>query len=458
MKACSICGRLYPDDAGFCPVDGSQLTSATQVPVLADDQDPRIGQLLCNRYQVRRVVADGGMGRVYEALDMQARGNVALKVLHPDVSRDEIAVERFKREFEVSKMLPHDHIVDVIDFQPTSDGSYVLVMEFLYGEELRATLKREGVIPPGRLVRILSQVAIGLDEAHARKFVHRDLKPDNLFLCQTSEGDIAKLLDFGSAKDKHESAKKLTVMGTTIGSPFYMAPEQAQGLDTLDQRADVWALAAITYECVVGRVPFIGNNGPSILLEILTKEPKLPSEAGRGQKYLVPPSMDRVMTHALKKLAALRIASTGALADAVGAAYGLTGNHSEWAKTSEAELVARVDAALPGLMLETSPKAASVADSFFGESDSLDTLGDPFEAGRAPASPAAANPLPASARAEPVGRASAGYVQSTESLAPSSDYIAGVPKRSSNALVLIAVGGGALFVGIALVVIFMLVR
>src|SRR3954465_14165970 len=105
MKACPICGRLYPDEAGFCPVDGSQLSSATQVPVLADSQDPRIGQLLGNRYQVRRVVADGGMGRVYEARDLQDRRNVALKVLHPEVSRDPIAVDRFKREFEVSKML-----------------------------------------------------------------------------------------------------------------------------------------------------------------------------------------------------------------------------------------------------------------------------------------------------------------------------------------------------------------
>src|SRR5450432_2328831 len=181
MKACSVCGRLYPDDAGFCPVEGSRLTSATQVPVLADSQDARIGQLMVGRYQVRRVVADGGMGRVYEALDMQARRNVALKVLHPDVSRDEIAVQRFKREFEVSKMLPHDYIVEVLDFQHTVDSSFVLVMEFLYGEELRATLKRESVIPPGRAVRMLSQVAIGLDQAHGRKFVHRDLKPDNVF-------------------------------------------------------------------------------------------------------------------------------------------------------------------------------------------------------------------------------------------------------------------------------------
>jgi serine/threonine protein kinase len=441
MKACPICGRLYPDDAGFCPVDGSQLTSATQVPVLADSQDARIGQLMAGRYQVRRVVADGGMGRVYEALDMQARRNVALKVLHPDVSRDEIAVQRFKREFEVSKMLPHDYIVEVLDFQPTTDQSFVLVMEFLYGEELRATLKRETVIPPGRTIRMLSQAAIGLDEAHARKFVHRDLKPDNLFLCQTSDGDIAKVLDFGSAKDKGESAKKLTVMGTTIGSPFYMAPEQAQGLDTLDHRADVWALAAIVYECVVGRVPFIGNNGPSILLEILTKDPKPPSEIGKGQKYPVPPTLDRVMAHAFKKNAALRIASVGALADAIGAAYGLTGTHKEWAKTSEADLNSRVTAAMPGLMSAVqAPRGANVADSFFGESDSLDAMGDPFAGAAAAAAGAPAAPVYS---AEPM---------------PQSEFIAGVPKSSNSTMLLIMVGGGALFVGIALVVLFMLLR
>src|SRR6188472_4229524 len=101
MKACATCGRLYPDEAGFCPLDGAPLTSATQVPVAADAQDPRIGQVYCGRYQIRRVVADGGMGRVYEALDMVERRNVTLKILHPDVARDEVAVERFKREFEV---------------------------------------------------------------------------------------------------------------------------------------------------------------------------------------------------------------------------------------------------------------------------------------------------------------------------------------------------------------------
>jgi serine/threonine-protein kinase len=390
MKACRVCGRLYPDDAGFCPADGQELYSATQVPVQSDDADPRIGSLLCQRYQVRRVVADGGMGRVYEALDMVAQRNVAVKVLHPDVARDEVAVERFKREFEVSKQLPHEHIVEVTDFQPTSDGSYALVMEFLYGEELRATLKRQKVIRPARLARMLSHVALGLDPAHANKLVHRDLKPDNLFLCQTTVGDIVKLLDFGSVKDKTSTAKKLTVMGTTIGSPYYMAPEQAQGLDTLDHRADVWALSAIAFECITGTVPFKGVNGPSILLEILTKEPQAPSVAGAGQKYPIPPGIDRAILAALKKTASLRTGSVGALADQVGQAYGLEGAHAQWAVTAEEDLDRMITAKLPALLAAPppEPKKRDAADSFFGDDDSLGAQMDGAFAG------AAAAPVP----------------------------------------------------------------
>ncbi|MBN2192969.1 MAG: protein kinase [Polyangiaceae bacterium] len=376
MKACPVCGRLYPDDAGFCPEDGTQLLRATEVPVHSDSQDRRIGQLMCGRYQIRRVVADGGMGRVYEAIDMQERRHVALKILHPDVALDAVALERFKREFEVSRQLPHHHIVDVLDFQPTHDGSYALVMEFLYGEELRAMLRREHVMAPDRLVRVVSQVAIALDEAHNRELVHRDLKPENIFLCQTSDGDIVKILDFGSVKDKTWNAKKLTVMGTTIGSPFYMAPEQAQGLDTLDHRADVWALAAIIYECVTGQVPFMGSNGPSILLEILTKEPAPPSTVGRASAYGIPPTLDRVLAQAFRKHAAQRIATVGALADAVGAAYGLEGSHREWGHASQAVLADRIRRTLPGLMVAAPPRAA--ADEFFGVAGSLDVVEDPF--------------------------------------------------------------------------------
>jgi len=427
MKACATCGRLYPDDAGFCQVDGAALISATQARVVADGQDPRIGQIFCQRYQVRRVVADGGMGRVYEALDMAQRQHVALKILHPEVADNAIAVQRFKREFEVSQKLVHPHIVQVLDFKPTHDNTFALVMEFLYGEELRATLKRESVISPARMIRMLSQVALALDEAHAKNFVHRDLKPDNLFLCQTREGDNVKILDFGSVKDRGDGAQKLTVHGTTIGSPFYMAPEQAQGLDTLDQRADVWALSAIVYECVAGRVPFSGTNGPSILLDILTKEPKPASVVGRRQKHGVPAGLDAVLAQSFKKNPALRTPSVGALADAVGVAYGLSGTHHDWAKTPEAELSAAIDAKLPSLV----QAAGSASDAT--DTDALDELVDELAS------------APQSAKS------------SVKPSLPAAEVIAPAAVRLSWGIVL-AVGGGALLVGVLIVLMVFLAR
>lgn len=371
MKACPKCGRLYPEDAGFCPVDGGELISASQFPVPLDSDDPRIGIVMKERYQVRRVVADGGMGRVYEALDTFESRNVAVKILHLDVARDPVQVERFKREFEVSKQLPHSHIVDVIDFFELADGSYAMVMEFLFGEELGQLLAREKFLSPERVVRMLSQIAVGLDQAHAMQLVHRDLKPDNIFLCQTREGDIVKILDFGSVKDRGMGAKKLTVMGTTIGSPYYMAPEQAQALDTLDHRADVWALGAIVYECITSKVPFPGVNGPQILLSILSKEAPQASLV-EATKYDIPPTIDAVLEKTFKKAASLRYESVGALADAIGHAYGLSGDHNEWANTSESKLHRLVAAQMANLMARPRLHAKRTeVDDFFGERDSL---------------------------------------------------------------------------------------
>lgn len=335
--------RVFPDDAGFCPADGSALQHASMVPIANTEDDPRLGSRLCNRYELRRVVADGGMGRVYEGIDKQTQTRVAVKVLHDEVSKDDVSLERFKREYEISSQLPHEFIVKVMDFQrDEASGVWLLVMEFLDGEELRFILKREKSVEPSRLVRMLSQTAIGLDEAHNRQFVHRDLKPDNLFLCGTREGDNVKILDFGSVKDKNKDAKKLTVLGTTIGSPFYMAPEQAQGLETLDARADVFALAAITYECITGTVPFTGNNGPSILLAILTKDPDPVSKKSATAKYPIPQSLDDVLEEALAKNPNIRTKTVGDFATAVGRAYGLVGDHKAWARVPIADLAKEI--------------------------------------------------------------------------------------------------------------------
>jgi serine/threonine-protein kinase len=402
--------RVYMDDAGFCPVDGSALADASLVAV-DRSQDPRLGTALCGRYELRRIVADGGMGRVYEGIDRQENKRIAVKVLHPDVSQIDVSLERFKREYEISSSLPHDYIVQVFDFQCDPSGVWLLVMEFLDGEELRIVLKRDKVLSPDRLVRLFSQLAIGLDEAHARSFVHRDLKPDNLFLCGTRDGDVAKILDFGSVKDKNTDAKKLTVHGTTIGSPFYMAPEQAQGLDTLDVRADVFALGAIAYECMTGSVPFGGNNGPSILLAILSQDPKPPSEKGRHLADPPPRAMDEVIEHALAKNPQIRTPTTGALADAIGRAYGLAGDHHQWARTSLAELarqIAEVKARAPVLVKDPFAERDPFAEDTFSatvplksraaplppqprgawsEAGAPDTFQSPFELQGGPAQP-----------------------------------------------------------------------
>lgn len=385
--------RVFPGDAGFCPADGSPLAAASQVPVASSADDARLGARLCGRYELRRVVADGGMGRVYEAIDHETQTRVAVKVLHDTVANDEIALERFKREYEISSQLPHEHIVKVLDFQRDPSGVWLLVMEFLDGEELRLVLKREGTIAPARIVRMLSQVAIGLDEAHARQFVHRDLKPDNLFLCGTREGDFVKIVDFGSVKDKNKDAKKLTVLGTTVGSPYYMAPEQAQGLESLDARADVFALAAITYECLTGTVPFTGNNGPSILLSILTKEPDPPSAKSAGARHPIPPAMDDAIEGALAKNPSFRTQSVGHFATAVGRAYGLEGDHRAWAITAQGELERRIAPALARVAAPAPAVVQTVADPFASRPAS------PIGAGRGPhalqgVSHAGAHPAP----------------------------------------------------------------
>jgi serine/threonine protein kinase len=381
------------------------------------------------RYQVRRVVADGGMGRVYQALDLQDKSGVAIKVLHPDVSRDAVAVERFKREYEVSKLLPHEHIVDVRDFQETEDKSYALVMEYLEGEELRTLIKRDKRLPPERIVRMLAQVAIGLDSAHRQRLVHRDLKPDNIFLCGTREGDVVKLLDFGSVKDKGSMAKKLTVVGTTIGSPFYMAPEQAQGLDTLDARADVWALAAITYECITGSVPFQGVNGPSILLSILTKDPIPPTQAGKDSAVPIPSTIDDLMEVALAKNPNIRTRSVGEFADALGHAYGLAGSHMDWAYTPQATLAQMIQTTLPKVMAGQRPGAPTAPEmpvAHFG--------------GGAAYQP----PPPAMAYGGPGAMAVQPMAPSYRTVADDAEFVMGVPKAFPRWAI------GAIFISVAL--------
>ncbi len=304
------------------------------------DADPRLGTKL-GKYVVVARVADGAMGRVYEGRDPDTKERVAVKVLHAHVARDNVAVARFKREYESANEMRHAHVVTVHEFGNTPDGSRFLTMEYLEGEELGKLLGRGEPVPPARIVRITSQIALALEYAHSFGFIHRDLKPDNIFLCKTEAGDDVRVLDFGSVKLQMEMGAKLTAFGTTVGSPYYMSPEQAMGKADVDQRTDVFALGAIVYEMLTGKVAFEAASLARILVRIMQDEPAPPSGVGKN----LPPAMDGVIAHALRKDKEKRYGAARELGDAVIAVYGLTGTIEHFATTSEAEIAEAITAA-----------------------------------------------------------------------------------------------------------------
>jgi len=347
LHACPKCQRTFPADmAAFCPEDATRLVPIQSLPVPRDPADPIVGHALAGEYEIRRIVADGAMGRVYEARQIGTEKRVAVKILHANVANDPVNIERFRREAETSHSLDHRYVIDVYHFDEAAgvpgrkDKAWYLVMEYLDGDELRNVLKRLGTLPVARIVRVMSQAAVGLDTAHQRGIVHRDLKPDNLFLVRTHDGDEVKVLDFGSVKftKGQDRGHKLTVMGTTIGSPFYMSPEQARGLPDLDARADVWALGAMVYEMAVGKVPFYAAIGPQVLFKIIGEEPMPPSFANDA----APPQLDDFMIKALCKKREGRYQSCGELADALGHVFGLQGTHHDWATASENDLATQL--------------------------------------------------------------------------------------------------------------------
>lgn len=345
MKGCSKCHRLYADDREVCPIEGQPLESTDNLRPDPDPEDPRVGTTLCyGRYEVWRVIADGAMGRVYQALDTARDRIVALKVLHLRISEDQVALARFHREFEISARVAHEHIVEIFAFEQDTGGNRVLVMEYLEGEALRTLLKRQRVLPPERIIRVLAQIAKGLRIAHELDLVHRDLKPDNIFVSAGREGDVIKILDFGSLRDNSLGSIRITMVGTTIGSPFYMAPEQAQGAAELDRRADVWSIAAIAYEALTGKVPFDGAGDGEILRNIVMRPHRLPSDVGKA--HGVPRALDAVMDEALAKSPANRTSSVHELVDRIGLVYGLDGTCDDWATMPEAALRERLRIAL----------------------------------------------------------------------------------------------------------------
>jgi eukaryotic-like serine/threonine-protein kinase len=236
--------------------------------------DPLLGQVLAERYRLTRKIGEGGMGTVYEATHVVLGKSVAVKVLREKYLDRRSVAQRLVQEARHASAIRHDHIIDITDSGATDDGRTFVVMELIDGQSLAELLKREGALPEARALAIVRQVVSALGAAHARGIVHRDVKPENILLRAGS--DFVKVVDFGISKMvRPEDAEaealeigRLTSTGMVLGTPFYMAPEQARGDEEFDHRIDIYAVGVILYECLTGEVPFRGPNYLGILARV----------------------------------------------------------------------------------------------------------------------------------------------------------------------------------------------
>jgi serine/threonine-protein kinase len=244
------------------PTDGVAVRAASEPTVDAADR------VLGGRYQLRKQLGIGGFGAVYEAEDKRLQKRVAVKVLNSVICHSDDMVARFRGEAIAASKIGHEGIVDVTDFDRDPDGSWFIVMELLDGMDLADIIVEDGALPLDRALSVCAQTAFALEAAHAKDIIHRDLKPANIYVvARESREDFVKVIDFGISKMMTQSVEAggLTSQGVVLGTPSYMAPEQASGERDVDGRADVYALGIILYEVLTGKPPFTGDTYLKIL-------------------------------------------------------------------------------------------------------------------------------------------------------------------------------------------------
>ncbi len=272
---------------------------------------PQPGDLINGKYRLIRLIGDGGMGSVFEARHEYLGTVVALKFLHSELASRPGLVARFLREARLSASIKSDHIARVTDVDQASNGAAYLVMELLEGQSLRALLDREGRLPPQVALDYTLQMLDGLEAAHAIGVVHRDLKPDNVFIVSTAKGPLVKLLDFGIAKlrSSKELQGGLTRPGVMMGTPEYMAPEQAYAADSVDVRADVYSVGAILYEMLAGTRPAQGDDPLEIAAFIMAQKVPRLSQVDRT----IPERLSQVVHRAMAPMPADRFTTVSEL-------------------------------------------------------------------------------------------------------------------------------------------------
>ena len=281
-----------------------------------------VGQVLDNRYRITKLIGEGGMGQVYAAEHIHIQKRFAIKILRPEIVSNDEAVKRFRQEAQSSSSIQHRNIIAIDDFGTLPNGGIYMCMELLAGAPLNDMIASPQPPTFDRLLNILIQTGHGLAAAHAKHIVHRDMKPENIFVSVGSQGeDIPKILDFGIAKvSGNDGQNNLTRTGTIFGTPFYMAPEQALG-NPVDARTDIYAMGVIAYEVFAGSLPFQGESFMGILTQHITSEPEPVVQRAAKAGRQLPPGLPELITRCMRKNPAERFQTMDELVNAFIAIY-----------------------------------------------------------------------------------------------------------------------------------------
>ncbi|HEY4016346.1 MAG TPA: serine/threonine-protein kinase [Polyangiaceae bacterium] len=327
---------------------------------MSDPLAPPSHGLVAGKYEIVGLIGRGGMGSVWEGRHATLGTRVAIKFIDQEHVGNEEARARFATEARAAATIQSRYAIQIFDHGVTDEGRPYIVMELLVGESLDKRLERLGRLTLPETARILGHVARALQRAHEAGIIHRDLKPENIFLERSPDDDeIAKVLDFGIAKTKSSAGAGLsssTKTGAVLGTPYFMSPEQARGLRTLDRRSDLWSLGVIAFKSVTGVLPFEGESVGDLLVKICTAPPRVPSEVVPG----LPAAFDAWFFRAVERDPDRRFSTATELADSLAYAAGVSSRRGLDEMTGREEAARRA-----GLAVTASMTAAGITSSPF---------------------------------------------------------------------------------------------